>query len=304
MSKSTPVQKRNAYIRLHISVLLWGFTALLGKLISVRALPLVWYRVLITSVSLLLIPGIIPAIRRTPTRRLWQLAGIGCITCLHWVAFYASVKVGTISLALVSLATTGFFVSLIEPIIMRRPFRVAELLLGLLIVPGVYLLQRAEVSQMGLIYGLLAAMLAALFSTLNKKVIPHHEPRMMTFVQLGSGTIFLSLVLLGMWLAGEKPEMALQGHDYLWLLLMALGCTTLPYVLALRALKHIDAFASALTINLETLYGVILGILVFPDTEVLELPFYMGATIILTTVFLHPFISRFTRKSRLTPPTP
>jgi len=187
---------RKAYLQLHTSVFLWGFTAILGKLITLSELPLVWYRVLFTCIALCFIPGVINQVKSTSRKEILKLAVIGCLVCIHWVCFYGAIKYSDVSIALCCLATTSFMISIIEPAINRTKVKWYELSLGLLIIPGVMII--VHISKLyitGIILGLMAAFFAATFTVLNKKVIHKHHPQGMTFIELFSGLILLSIVL-------------------------------------------------------------------------------------------------------------
>jgi drug/metabolite transporter (DMT)-like permease len=285
---------RKAYLHLHISVFLWGFTAVLGKLIKLGGLPLVWYRILITCLALAFLPGVLKASLHTPKKEKLKLAGIGILVSMHWVCFYSSIKYSNITISLSCLSTTSFITSLVEPLLTGRRLKLYELALGLLIVPGVCLLYfySGDFPPQGIILGLLAAFFAAVFTSLNKTVVDIHEPRAMTFIELGSGFIFLSLLLpLFIYLF---PELSFHPDrtDMLYLLLLAVGCTTLPFVLALRALKHLSAFASTLTVNLEPVYGIIMALLWFHESKELRPQFFIGTAVILSAVFIHPLLKK------------
>jgi len=240
--------ERRAYIELHIAVLLFGVTAILGDLIQLSALVLVWWRVLLTSLSLLLLVRLGSLLRRLPRAAILRYMGIGVIVALHWLAFYGAIKLANASIALVCMALTSFFTSLLEPLIMRQRLRWYQLALGLLMVPGMALIVNSTELSMhnGIWTGIAAAFLAALFSTLNKRFVSQANPMEITLLELGSAWLFLSLVL------PFYHRMLPQGldrfwpapSDWLWLALLAFLCTTLAYVLALRALRYLSAFVS------------------------------------------------------------
>lgn len=292
---------RKAYLQLHVSVFLWGFTAILGRLITLSQLPLVWYRVLFTCVALCFIPGVIKQVKETPRRDIMNLAVIGCLVCIHWVCFYGAIKYSDVSIALSCLATTSFMISILEPVINRTRFKWYEVSLGLLVVPGVIII--AHVSQLyvtGIILGLLAAFFAATFTVLNKRVIHLHNPIGMTFIEMLSGFIMLSIVLPIYLHYFPDTLMRPASSDWIYLLILALGCTTLPFILALHALRHLSAFATTFMVNLEPVYGIILAILIFHENKDLDTMFYLGTGIILAAVFIHPLLNkRFGEKSEL-----
>lgn len=288
---------RNAYIELHIAVLLFGFTAILGDLIQLSALALVWWRVLFTTLSLLPLAKLRYIRYQLPRRTLWSYVGVGALVGMHWIAFYGAIKLSNASIALVCMATTSFFTAIVEPLLLRQRFKGYELALGALIVPGMALIVdgvRIPVLS-GLAAGLAAAFLAALFATLNKKIVGHTDEKSVTFVEMGSAWMFLSLVWL-LFFASNSSNTAFWPPtllDWVYLLILALLCTTLAYVLALRALRHLSAFTSNLAINLEPVYGIALAWLILKENEDLSGNFYWGGAIILLMIFVHPLLRRY-----------
>lgn len=288
---------RNAYIELHIAVLLFGFTAILGDLIQLSALALVWWRVLFTTLSLLPLAQLRYLRDQLPRRTLWAYLGVGALVGLHWIAFYGAIKLSNASIALVCMATTSFFTAIVEPLFLRQRVKGYELALGALIVPGMALIVdgvRIPVFA-GLAAGLAAAFLAALFATLNKKIVGKTDEKSVTFVEMGSAWMFLSLVWLVLFASnsGDTAFWPPTLLDWIYLLILALLCTTLAYVLALRALRHLSAFTSNLAINLEPVYGIALAWLILKENEDLSGNFYWGVAIILLMIFVHPLLRRY-----------
>lgn len=292
-----------AYIELHIAVFLFGFTAILGDLIQLSALSLVWWRVLLTSISLLFLIKAGRMFRTLPRRRLLQFLGIGILVACHWLAFFGSVKLANASIALVAMATTSFFTSLIEPFLMRQRVKWYEIALGVLIIPGMILVVNGTENAvlLGLGVGLIAALLAAIFTTFNKKLLGQYNAMEVTFLELGSAWAFLSLVLPIYFIYnGLKFETLMPSNsDWIYLIVLALLCTTLGYVLALRSLRELTAFAGNLTVNLEPVYGIIMAWLILNENEELTGNFYWGVAIILLAVFSYPIIRRLERKGIL-----
>lgn len=288
--------ERRAYLELHIAVLLFGLTAILGDLIQLTALVLVWWRVLLTSGSLLPFVRPLQLLRDMGRRRLLIFCGIGVLVALHWLAFYGAIKLANASVSLICMATTSFFTALLEPLIIRRPIVWFELLLGLLIIPGMVLIVSAipEGMMLGMWVGLVSAFLAALFATFNKRYMGDFSPLRITFVELASAWGFLSVILLGMLAAGVSfsPWWPTGVSDWVYLCILAFLCTTLAYNLNLRALRYISAFASNLTINLEPVYGITLAWLLLGDQKELSPGFYWGVAIILAAVFAYPLLRK------------
>lgn len=286
---------RKAYLQLHIAVLLFGFTAILGndKLISIPAISIVWWRVLFTSISLFFLINLGKTLSKIPKKYLWQYMVIGVIVALHWICFFGSVKLaGSSSVTLICMATVALFTAFIEPLVLKTKFQKKDLLLGILVIPGMALVVGNVSSDMwlGIAVGLLSAFLASVFSVWNKMIIHEADPRDITFLEMSSGWLFVSLILPFIMHFDENVAFVPVGWDWLYLILLALVCTTLAYVLSLRALKHLSAFASMLTYNLEPVYGILIAYF-FLD-EKLSTGFYLGVLIILGAVFMYPLLKK------------
>lgn len=297
---------RRAYIELHIAVLLFGFTAILGKLITIPATSLVWWRVCIASMSMLLLVRLGRTLRTLPRKRVWQFLGIGTIVALHWITFFGSIKAANASVALVMMATASFFTSLIEPVVMKQRTMGRDVLLGLLIIPAMVLIVRGidPGMHLGIWLGLISAILVSLFASLNKLLIGEATPMQISFFELTGAWVFISLCLLIIsfmpdtsFITDHLPSMEISlqwpvGMDWFYLLVLAIVCTTLAYVLAVRALHYLSAFASGLVINLEPVYGIVLAWLLLKENRELTPGFYIGVSIILIVVFAYPFITK------------
>jgi drug/metabolite transporter (DMT)-like permease len=286
---------QKAYLQLHFAVLLFGLTAILGKLIQLSALVLVWWRVLITALSLMFLINTWQLLRTLPRRQLLILMGIGAIVGLHWLSFYGAIKLSNASIGVLAMGSTSFFSAILEPLLLRKKFKPLELALSMLIIPGMALVVNGIDFSMlsGLLVGLFSAFLAALFSILNKSQVDQLDSLSITFVELGSACLLLGLVILGSGVYQGALPLILPPHwtDWAYLLILALLCTTLGYVLALNALKQVSAFIANLTMNLEPVYAIVLAWLLLNEDQDLSANFYWGALVIMLVVFSHPFLS-------------
>lgn len=286
---------RRAYFELHIAVFLFGFTAILGKIISVPETVLVWWRVFFTTISLLFLVDVARLYRTLPRKTFFQFLSIGILVAIHWVTFFGAAKYANVSVCLICMATASFFTALLEPLIMKQKVKWFELGLGLLIIPGMMLVIKNTEDFMfiGIVMGLISAFLAALFSTLNKKLIDKTSPIEITFLEIGGALLFLT-VLMPFYLYFEPEVQVLPvGMDWVYLVILALVCTTFAYVLSLRALQHITAFAANLTVNLEPVYGILLAIVLLQENKELDGGFYLGVLVILAAIFIYPVLKRF-----------
>jgi len=287
---------RFSYLQLHLAVLLYGLTAILGDLISISAISLVWWRVLITSFSLLFFVQFGKRIIALPPKTILTLAMIGVLVALHWISFYGSIKLANASVALAAMATTSLYTSIIEPLITGKKFQWLELCLGLLIIPPMLMIASdLDLSLMqGLYVGLGSAFLAALFATLNKKMVDAADAYQVSFIEMSSACFFISCLLPFV----MTPELNFmpQGMDWVYLLLLALGCTTLAFVICMKALKHVSAFDANLVINLEPVYGILLAIIILKEHKEMTTSFYLGMLLIMALVFLHPVLKKLQNK--------
>ncbi len=281
---------KRAFIQLHIAVFLAGFTAVLGRLIALNEGILVWYRLLITVTVL---AGILYAkkeFKKIVGKDILRMSAVGGIIAFHWVTFYGSIKYGNISVALVCLSAAGFFSALIEPILFKKKIEVAEVLLGLLAIGGIYIIFDFHPKfKLGIVYGILAAFAAAIFPMLNKQLIKEFSPRTLTFYELFGGLIILSLFLPVYLTFTPSGYFIPTIADFAWLLILAVVCTVLCFDLQLKALQKISAFTSNLMYNLEPLYGIILAFVFFGEGKSFHKAFYIGVALILLAVVLQMF---------------
>lgn len=295
----TPTAK--AQLQIHFCVLLWGFTAILGKLITLPALPLVWWRMLLVVVTLALLPSVWRGMRAMPPRLLLAYAGIGALVALHWLTFYGAIKLSNASVAATCIALAPAFTSVIEPWLARRPFSPRELAFGVAVLPGVALVVGGvpDGMRVGVAVGALSALLVALFGSLNKRLVEHGDPLTITAVELGAGTLLLTLLAPLMPLIFPAFAGALlvlpSLQDGVLLLVLALVCTLLPFALSLIALRHLSAYGVQLVTNLEPVYAILLAIVLLNEQRELTPLFYLGVAIILAAVFLHPLFNRSKR---------
>lgn len=282
-----------AQLQIHFCVLLWGFTAILGRLITLQALALVLWRMLIVVAVLALLPSVWRSLHAMPKRLIAAYAGIGVLVALHWLTFYAAIKLANASVGATCMAVGPVFLAIVEPLIARSRFDARELLLGLLVIPGVVLVVGGvpQSMQVGLAIGVVSALLVALFGALNKRLVEHADPLTVTGIELGAGVVLL--VLLAPFLPHDGPMFPLPDtRDALLLLALALGCTLLPYSLALKALRQLSAYSVQLATNLEPVYAILLAIALLGEQRELSPSFYAGVVIILLSVLAHPFLAR------------
>lgn len=287
----TPAAK--AQWQMHACVLLWGFTAILGKAITMPAMALVVWRMGLVTAALLLVPRVWRGMAALPPRLLLTYAGIGTLVALHWLTFYGAIKLANASVAVTCIALATVFVPMVEPWITGKRFEPRELLLGVAAVPGVALVVGGVPAgmRMGIVVGTISAVLVAFFGALNKRYVERADPLTVTCVELGAGGLVLALLTPVLPWFGSP--LVLPGfNDAVLLIILAMACTLLPFALSLVALRQMSAFSAQLAVNLEPIYAIVLAVLLLNEQRELGGMFYAGVAIILAGVFAHPLLSR------------
>ncbi len=290
---------RKAFLQLHAAVFLAGFTGVLGRLIELNEGWLVWYRMLLSAVLLLLLMLLRKQTIRIEKKYLLRCVGIGALIALHWVFFYGSVKYANVSIALVCFAATGSFTAFLEPLILKRKIDLVEVLLGLMVLLGIYLIFHFDVQyKTGILLGVAAAFLSALFPIYNKRLIQHVPVSALTLYELSGGWLLLSLVLPFYLQFSPATKHLPSMSDWFWLLMLALFCTVLAVQLSVNALKKISPFTANLTYNLEPVYGIALAFLIYHEEKELGDGFVWGILLIVASVVIQTV--RVWRERRVT----
>jgi drug/metabolite transporter (DMT)-like permease len=286
---------KRALLQIHFCVVLWGFTPILGKAITLGAIPLVWWRMVIVTSALFLLPRFWKGLRTLPPRMLANYVSIGVVVAAHWLTFYGSIKLANASVAATCMGLVALFTAFLEPFFMGGKFRGRELIFGAAVIPGVALVVGGVPTLMraGLAMGAASAFLAAVFGLLNKRFVDKVDPLTITGVEMAAGAAFLTIAA-PLFPAFEPVFVRPDGRDALLLLALALACTLLPFALSLVALRHLSVFTTAIAVNMEPVYAIFLAIVLFGEQRELSLGFYAGVAIVLAVVFLHPLLMRRT----------
>jgi drug/metabolite transporter (DMT)-like permease len=278
---------RQALIQLHLAVLLAGFTGVLGRYITLNEGLLVWFRIAITVSTfavLLLWKGQWP---KMPWKDIISLTAIGALVAMHWVFFYGSIKYANVSVSLVCFSAVGFFTASVEPLIRKRKWDMIELLLGVLVIAGILLIFRFDPQyKIGIILGLVASFLAALFTIFNKPLAIRIPALQLSLVELSGGLVVLTLFLPFYLQKFPADHLWPSFQDWTGLLILAWLCTNWAYFLSLSALKKISPFTVNLTYNLEPVYGILLAFVLYKENQYLSKGFYIGLALILLSVVL------------------
>lgn len=279
--------KLKNYLHLHLIVFIWGFTAILGALISIDAIPLVWYRMLLAVVFIALYFFIRKKSFKVDKKGLLKFAITGVIIALHWVTFFKAIKVSNVSVALVTMSTGAFFASLIEPFYFKRKIKLIEIVLGLLVIGGLYIIFNFESQYtLGIIYALISAFLSALFAVLNGLYIKKYEADVISFYQLLFGVVGVTIYLII--IGGFSIEFfQLPTSDWFYLFILSSICTAYAFIASVHVMKYLTPYTVMLTINLEPVYAIVLALIIFGEKEQMNVEFYYGALIVLFVVLLN-----------------
>ena len=276
-----------ALIRLHVAVFIWGFTAVLGRAISLQESWLVWWRMCITTVSLWVLFFFLKKIEKISFASFISIAGTGTLLAIHWLCFYGSIKISNVSIALTCFAMTGLMSSFIEPIFFRKKFNGFEMLLGLFALAGMALIYKGNLQfSNGIYLGLFSTFLYVLVSVINKKYVAVYKPETLTLYQLSGGFLGLSILLPVYLYFFAAKEIMPQGYDWLWLFLLSWACTIFAFMIYISALKKVSAFTANLSLTLEPVYGIILAFFIYHENKQLSSHFYFGMALIMVAVFL------------------
>ncbi len=280
-----PNVKLKNHLHLHFLVFIWGFTAVLGKLITIDALPLVWYRMLMATVIILLFIGFKKySLKLINPKLIGLLVVAGILIALHWVTFFMAIKISNVSIALATMSTGAFFTALLEPIWYGRKMIWYEVVFGLVVIIGLYLIFSVETSYvMGIVVALISAFLVALFSLINGKLAHQLKPSVISFYEIGSGVVFLSLYLF---FKGDFSAafFQLSSNDFVYIFILASACTAYAFIASVKIMQYLSPYTVMLTINLEPVYGIILAFIFIGKSEKMSPLFYVGALLILSTV--------------------
>jgi drug/metabolite transporter (DMT)-like permease len=279
---------KRAFLQMHTAVFLWGFTGVLGRAISLDSAWLVWYRLLITVISLWVLYYFLKKIRKISFPSALTIGGIGFILVLHWICFYASIKYANVTIALTCLSTTALLSSLLEPLVLRKRFDAFEIILGLFAIAGIVIIYNTHVQfSVGIVIGLLSAVLTVLASVLNKKIIDRYQPEQITLYQLTGGFVGLTLLLPLVYFFFPSNQLFPTNMDWLWLFVLSWVCTIFTFFLYIRCLKKLSAFTLNLTLTLEPVYGIFLAFLIYKENKLLSNWFYLGFALIAIAVVFH-----------------
>lgn len=278
------------YLHLHFIIFIWGFTAVLGALITLEAIPLVWYRMGLASLIIFVFLKFRKENLKFSFKTLMGFALGGVIIALHWLTFFGAIKASNVSVTLAVISTGAFFASLLEPLLYGRKIIIYEVLFGLIVVAGLYVIFDVETSYTrGIVLALISAFLSALFSVINGKFVLKHKASAISFYELTFGVLGITIYLA---FSGKFTTefFTVSANDWIYLVVLASVCTAYAFIASIHVMKWISPYTVMLSINMEPVYGIILALIVLGDSENMSPQFYYGAGIILLTVIANGII--------------
>ena len=295
-----PNAKLKDYLHLHVLVFIAGFTAILGKKITIGASEIVWYRMAIATILMFIYIKVIRLNIKVSKKAMLQFSGAGVIIALHWVTFFESIKQSNISIALAMFSSGAFFASFIEPIFFKRKVLAYEILFGLVVICGVFLITSSELKYInGIILGLLSALFSTVFAVINGRFIKRYNATVISFYEFISGVLFLTLFIYFSGVQFNAAFFTLSKMDWVFIFILASICTAYAFIGAVEVMRHISPYTVILSYNLEPVYGIILALIIFPESEKMSTQFYLGAALIVLIILLDAILKNHnTRKNK------
>ncbi len=287
------MQKNNLkhYLHLHFLVFIAGFTAILGEAISLGSIALVWHRMLIAFILTFLFLIFRKYDLKINLRDFFNFSLAGIIIALHWITFFEAIEQSNISITLAMFSTGAFFASLLEPIFFKRKIKPVEIILGCVVICGVFIILKANINSfVGVLLGIVSALLASLFSVFNGKLVQNNNPFLISFYEFLSGVVFILLYLIFSDNLSDLTISSVFSYDYLYVFILGSICTAYAFIASIYILKFLSPYTLVLTYNLEPVYGILLAIFIFPDTEKMEFSFYIGTLIIISTIIINSIL--------------
>lgn len=293
--------KLKNHLHLHFLVFIAGFTAILGQLITITAVSLVWYRMVIASVLIFIYIKIAKVNISIRPKEVLNLSIAGVIIALHWITFFGAIDESNVSITLAMFSTGAFFASLIEPIIYKRRIIWYEILFGLIVIIGIFIITQSELKYLkGIILGISSAFFSSLFAVLNGNFLKRHTPTVISFYEFLSGVLFISIYILFFGEGFSTDFFNLSASDFGYLFILASICTAYAFIASVHVMKVISPYTVVLSYNLEPIYGIFLAVILFPEKEQMSAYFYYGVLVIFATILLNAILKniRFLKRKR------
>ncbi|MFK7781062.1 DMT family transporter [Psychroserpens sp.] len=295
-----PNAKTKNYLHLHFLVFIAGFTAILGELISIGSTDLVWYRMLIAGILMFAYIKFIKLEIKVDSKTKLKFFGAGIIIALHWITFFEAINQSNVSITLAMFSTGAFFASFIEPLIYKRRIIWYEIIFGIIVIIGVFLITQSEIKYInGILLGISSALFSTLFAVINGRFIEVHQATVISFYEFISGVVFLTIFIFLFQDGFSLEFFNLKTSDWIYLFILASVCTAYAFIGSVDVMRLISPYTVILTYNLEPIYGIALALLLFPETEIMSTQFYYGAILILITVLMDAFLKNYKRKKKI-----
>jgi drug/metabolite transporter (DMT)-like permease len=292
------LSKYKYHIWLHLTILIFGLTGILGKLITVDSYLLVWYRLIIALVGVLVYFAITKFSIRISKRELIRTSLVGIIIAVHWVTFFEAIKQSNVSVALVCFSSSTLFTAILEPIYFRRKIKPYELIFGILIITGLYFIFSFEFKYLiGMILSVVSAALASWFTVLNGILIKETKAKLISFYELLGAFVVVSIYLL-ITKQGDVTQFAVPTADIKWLIILGTLCTAFAFIMGVEVMKKISPYTVTISVNLEPIYSIVLALLIWPESETMSFGFYMGTLIVIATIFLNALFKKKATKNQ------
>ncbi|OUR92403.1 EamA family transporter [Flavobacteriales bacterium 34_180_T64] len=289
-----PNARLKNYLHLHFLVIIAGFTAILGELISIGSIPLVWFRMLIAGILMFVYIKLTRIKTKVNTKTILKFFAAGIIIALHWITFFEAINQSNVSIALAMFSTGAFFASFIEPIFYKRRLIWYEILFGIIVIVGVFLITQSEIKYInGIILGISSAFFSALFAVINGRFVEKYSATVISYYEFISGVFFITLFILLFEGGFDTSFFILSSDDWLYIFILASVCTAYAFIGAVKVMKFISPFTVMLTYNLEPVYGIAMALVLFPEKEIMSSQFYYGAILILITVILEGVLKNY-----------
>ena len=296
------MSEKKDYLHLHFIVLIWGFTAILGVLIELPPVEVVFYRTGIAALGLLFVVRFRKGSFRIPERKdYFVILGVGFLIAIHWITFFLSARISNVSVCLAGMATASLWTAIIEPLAIGRKVKMYEVALSILAFVGMGVIFKVEFQYvMGLLVSMFSALMAATFSVINGKLSKKYDPYVITFYEMigACASIVLFFPFYGTYFSNGLQLLG-SLSDYGYLIVLAVFCTVYAHSISVELMKRLSVFSINLTINLEPIYGIVLALLIFGESEEMSSGFYLGTGLILLSVLLHPLLNRKFRQKAL-----
>ncbi|GGW70735.1 EamA-like transporter family protein [Winogradskyella epiphytica] len=292
-----PNAKLKNYLHLHVLVIIAGFTAILGELITIGSLELVWYRMVIAGILMFMYIKFIKLNIKISKKTFLLFSVAGVIIALHWITFFEAINQANVSIALAMFSSGAFFASFIEPIFFKRRILGYEIVFGLIVIFGVFLITSSEMGYInGIVLGLISALFSSLFAIINGRFIEKYNSTVISFYEFLNGVAFLTIFILLSGKTFNAEFFTLSTSDWIYLFILASICTAYAFIGAVEVMRFISPFTVILTYNLEPVYGIAIALIIFPETEQMSSQFYIGAILVIGTVLFDAIFKNYKRR--------